>query len=249
MTKAAWSADVDGHSGRRFVLLALADCHNEKTGECFPSVETLCELTLMAERAIRQHLRDLESSGYVTRIFGRGRRTDYTLHPARFRTWKAVSSELKSPAKNASHPKQRKQRSVANSCMDHRQKLPKSPANSAYRTGSEQESNGKRSAARNSLASPNRVFIFPEWNPPTSWIQLGQQKRSESQKPLLTEPQIGILIDKFISRQLQHAKDGDAPAVSESTWTAWMVREDPAYRHLDVPASAVMTISGDDDAT
>lgn len=249
MTKAAWGADVDGHSGRRFVLLALADCHNEKTGECFPSVETLCGLTLMAERAIRQHLRDLESSGYVTRIFGRGRRTDYTLHPARFRSWNAASCVLESPAKNASHTKQSVQRSVANSCMDRRQKLPKSPANSANRTGSEQESNGKRGAARKSPASPTRIPIFPEWDPPTSWIQLGQQKRSESRKPLLTEHQIGMLIEKFIGRQLEHAKDGAAPSVSESTWIAWMAREDPEYRHRDVPASAVMTISGDDDAT
>jgi Cdc6-like AAA superfamily ATPase len=62
----------------RLVLLALADCHNQETGRCDPSVKKLCAKTGLSERGVRNGLRELESLKLVQTVFrkkstGRGR--------------------------------------------------------------------------------------------------------------------------------------------------------------------------------
>jgi hypothetical protein len=59
-------------------LLALADCHNQETGRCDPSVRYLAERTHQCERAVRMALRELEVAKLLKTTFrqqstGRGR--------------------------------------------------------------------------------------------------------------------------------------------------------------------------------
>lgn len=62
----------------RLALLALADCHNQETGRCDPSIKKLCAKTQLSERSVRAGLRELESLRLVQTVFrkkstGRGR--------------------------------------------------------------------------------------------------------------------------------------------------------------------------------
>jgi hypothetical protein len=56
----------------RAVLACLAYHHNEKTGECFPSMATIGEYVGVRERRVRDAIRDLEAWGLIcTRRKGR----------------------------------------------------------------------------------------------------------------------------------------------------------------------------------
>lgn len=61
----AWQQPITS-SGRKFVLLALADFANE-VGFCYPSQETLSVMTGIKERTVRQHIKGLEEDGYIKR--------------------------------------------------------------------------------------------------------------------------------------------------------------------------------------
>ena len=67
----------------RFVLLALADFAND-SGECWPSVDRIAEKTCMKERGVRQILRRLEASGWLSTEVGGGRHgcNQYRINPA-----------------------------------------------------------------------------------------------------------------------------------------------------------------------
>ena len=49
---------------RKYVLSTLADMANA-TGECWPSVAAICEVTGLKERMVRYHLSALVGAGYV----------------------------------------------------------------------------------------------------------------------------------------------------------------------------------------
>jgi hypothetical protein len=55
----------------RLVMLALAD-HADDQGRCYPSNARLCDRTGLSERAVRQNIRALESSGYLSVHIGAG---------------------------------------------------------------------------------------------------------------------------------------------------------------------------------
>lgn len=82
-----WAFSVRVKSGPKLVLLALANCHNGRTGRCDPSIITLCDDTGLSKTAVHRALRDLEAAGLITatrnppkkgqRFHGR---SSYTLH-------------------------------------------------------------------------------------------------------------------------------------------------------------------------
>ena len=64
---------------QKAVLMALADFAND-AGECWPSIRAICEWTCYSERAVRNAIRQLESSGHVVCDASRGRNSNrYTI--------------------------------------------------------------------------------------------------------------------------------------------------------------------------
>ncbi len=71
---------IQGLSGtEKLVLLALADNAND-AGECFPSMSMLAQKTCVCERAVRNAIRDLEASGYVSSSSRAGTSTLYRIN-------------------------------------------------------------------------------------------------------------------------------------------------------------------------
>lgn len=68
-------------SGRKFVLMALAD-YADENWSCFPSVGQLAQYTDQGEKTVRDHLDALEQAGIISRV--RDRRDDGTLGRYRF---------------------------------------------------------------------------------------------------------------------------------------------------------------------
>lgn len=68
-------------SGRKFVLMALAD-YADEAWSCFPSVEQLAAYTSQGEKTVRDHLDALDEAGIISR--DRHRREDGTLGRYRF---------------------------------------------------------------------------------------------------------------------------------------------------------------------
>ncbi|WP_375597591.1 helix-turn-helix domain-containing protein [Devosia sp. Naph2] len=68
-------------SGRKFVMMALAD-YADENWSCFPSVGQLSQYTDQGEKTVRDHLDALEQAGIITRV--RDRRADGTLGRYRF---------------------------------------------------------------------------------------------------------------------------------------------------------------------
>jgi biotin operon repressor len=89
-----WAISRDGlHPTQKLTLMALADCHNGQTGECFPSQDTLARIVNVSRATINRALDELEQRGLITRVTvrgidGRQQRTRYELH---FRAGNAVS--------------------------------------------------------------------------------------------------------------------------------------------------------------
>jgi len=68
----------------KLVLLALADCHNESTGRCFPARETLAVRACVSVESVRRWLRKLEERGLIETVVafdehGRQRSNEYEL--------------------------------------------------------------------------------------------------------------------------------------------------------------------------
>lgn len=59
----AWLEDLP-HT-RKIVLLALADCAMQSTGECFPSVRVLAAKCGLSQSAVRAQITHLENVGLV----------------------------------------------------------------------------------------------------------------------------------------------------------------------------------------
>lgn len=61
-------------------LHALAFCTGERSVKCFPSNETLCDLTGLSVRTVRASLETLEDAGFITRETRAGRANIFTLN-------------------------------------------------------------------------------------------------------------------------------------------------------------------------
>ena len=52
----------------KIVLYWLADCHNQETGQCFPSINHLASVCEMSRRSVEGHLTILEQLGLIKRF-------------------------------------------------------------------------------------------------------------------------------------------------------------------------------------
>lgn len=62
-TNWAWEADLS--PSQKLVLLALAHCHNGRTGQCNPRVSTIVDKTGLGERRVKGILKELREAGYI----------------------------------------------------------------------------------------------------------------------------------------------------------------------------------------
>jgi len=61
----AWTQKLDDTT--RLVLLYLAHCHNDKTGQCNPKLSTISDALGKSERHIRRAVTKLEEMGLISR--------------------------------------------------------------------------------------------------------------------------------------------------------------------------------------
>jgi hypothetical protein len=50
---------------QKLVLIALADAHNGHTGECFPSINRIMQMTMLSERSVQRATVELEAAGLI----------------------------------------------------------------------------------------------------------------------------------------------------------------------------------------
>ena len=83
-------------------LHALAFCTGERSVKCFPSNETLCDLTGLSVRTVRASLKTLEDAGFITRETRAGRANIFTLN---VETMRACHRKRRwSDTRDAAHP-------------------------------------------------------------------------------------------------------------------------------------------------
>lgn len=73
-----WSLDLP--DSQKIVLLALADSANDE-GVCWPSMASLAKKCSKSERTVQGVIKELVSSGHLTRVERLGKGVLYTLHP------------------------------------------------------------------------------------------------------------------------------------------------------------------------
>lgn len=62
-----WAFETDVPGTLKLVLVALAHCHNGKTGQCNPRIETLAGMVGRSIRPVQYALKELETLGYIHR--------------------------------------------------------------------------------------------------------------------------------------------------------------------------------------
>lgn len=81
MTFWAWEQPVKGSS--KLVLLAMANCHNEDTDQCYPSISYIVNRTGLNERTVIKSIRSLTEGGYIDAKKSHGAVNRYTIKPDR----------------------------------------------------------------------------------------------------------------------------------------------------------------------
>lgn len=74
----AWKQQVT--STQKLALLALANCHNDATGQCNPSVAYIAASTGLNRKTVLKALAEIESSGLIVADKGNGFGNSYTLN-------------------------------------------------------------------------------------------------------------------------------------------------------------------------
>lgn len=86
---------------QKLLLLVLADCHNEKTGQCNPSYRYIMDVTGLSNKAVANNLKELRNCKGVTFCSKNGANTHYELTPERYiLTGKPVNDVHKSDNKS-----------------------------------------------------------------------------------------------------------------------------------------------------
>jgi hypothetical protein len=62
-----WALSVKTDATNKLALVAIAESHNDKTGDCFPSQKYVAEVIGLTERPTRVRLSKLEADGFFTR--------------------------------------------------------------------------------------------------------------------------------------------------------------------------------------
>ena len=52
---------------KKWMLVCLADFHNQETGQCNPSIATLLKMSKMKRSTVYQYLKELETEGVITK--------------------------------------------------------------------------------------------------------------------------------------------------------------------------------------
>ena len=127
----AWAQERATGLGK-LVLLALADCHNGKTGLCNPSNRLLSQKTGLAGRTIRVVLADLQGAGLIGRMMVSGSVCEFTLAMPEAVPARAQKDAL-TPAPHAAPP--------GTTCRPPRHHMPPPPAcgATAYKEGTRKE--------------------------------------------------------------------------------------------------------------
>lgn len=74
----AWKQELNGRS--KLVLLYLANCHNQDTGDCFPSGSHIAKITGLNVKTVFSSLGELERLGLIKRDPKRGCSNRYALN-------------------------------------------------------------------------------------------------------------------------------------------------------------------------
>lgn len=69
---------------QKLLLLVLADCHNDKTGQCNPSYRYLMQVSGLSNKAVSNNLKALRNDKAVTFDSRNGANTHYELTPYRY---------------------------------------------------------------------------------------------------------------------------------------------------------------------
>jgi len=102
----AWSQDV--RSSHKLVLLALANCHNDSTGQCNPSVQYISDQTGLNRKTVMSSLSSLEKTGLIIPVKTFGSSNSYTLQTSTKNgttTDDKTSTEIGTSTKNGPVPK------------------------------------------------------------------------------------------------------------------------------------------------
>lgn len=75
----AWRQDVES-SAQKVVLLCLADCHNQDTDLCIPSIPYIASKTRCNRKTVIKAIKELESAGLITAVRSGRSGNNYTLH-------------------------------------------------------------------------------------------------------------------------------------------------------------------------
>jgi hypothetical protein len=143
---------------QKLVLLALADCHHEKTGKCNPSIRYLMSMTGLSDRSIQRSIAELCNANIVTIQRFVGAKTGYHLstfeHPNPRTTF---APEAGSPP-NVCHPTPERLSPHPRTSVT----PPPTEVRGASLTRSKQESNRESNKAR---TSPKRTpnILDEQW--------------------------------------------------------------------------------------
>ena len=74
----AWQQRVK--SSHKLVLLSLANCHNEASGQCNPSIAYVAEATGLNRKTVISAIAELEESGLLLRVKSTGSSNQFTLN-------------------------------------------------------------------------------------------------------------------------------------------------------------------------
>lgn len=97
---------IDVPPGERMILWAIALHHHDKTGECFPSYDTIAKATGFQRRKVVYAVRDLEANGLLItqqrRVNGHQGSNNFVLfgHPSGPR-WRNSRVHKKAPCESA----------------------------------------------------------------------------------------------------------------------------------------------------
>lgn len=132
-----WAMKQHLHPTTQLVLIKLADCRNQRSGQCDPSQKRLAEACNRSVSTINAHLRILEDRGLIRRIRRFNRKTGATCatqyeFPQAHGSDRIAGRQSPAPRKARSTPLR-----VAG-------EAPSSPSNTAFLAGRKQTGKGTR---------------------------------------------------------------------------------------------------------
>lgn len=193
-----WALDMQ--SGRKLVLLALADMANDE-GICWPSISSLRKRTGMSERAVQLHLRELQAAGLLGREERYKQSTIYHLTVAA----ESGAQNLRANKTTAVGCKKQQFSGAKNSSFDPQNLHPETSIEP-----SEEETPVEPSKRV-------RASEVPAWVPAEAWAAFIEMRRK------VRAPMTAVSIDRTIAQLEQLKQEGHDPAevLLQSVQNAW----------------------------